>query len=47
MSHKIVKILVCGQLSLRYEPYLNKKKEFIMVFNLEKQKIEKLKVLNL
>lgn len=47
MSHKIVKLLITGEIELNMEPFKGKKKNFLMVYNLEKGKIEKIKVLNM
>jgi hypothetical protein len=45
MSHKVVKILLTGEVELKMDPYIGKICQFIMCFNLEKKKIEKLKIL--
>jgi hypothetical protein len=47
MSHKVVKLLITGEIEMNIDPYKGKKKNFLMVYNLEKCKIEKIKVLNM
>lgn len=46
MSNKIVKILMTGVVEVSGKGGKNVKKEFIMCLNLEKRKIEKIKILN-
>jgi hypothetical protein len=34
MSHKVVKLLITGEIEMNIDPYKGKKKNFLMVYNL-------------